>query len=142
VELTFVGKLHKAEAVSELQIEQEEFYKEYRLPASIPAFPHYEVEILDVPAYSGSGRLHIHKSLKNGKNFMCWTADVPTKGYAKAVFTLWCVGTTYTILTGKDFSQYVTEESQIRDQAHLAEEFEKIKNALKFFEETHQIYVV
>ncbi len=140
--LAFLGKFHKAKSLSELQLEQE-FYTKWRTTKDFPSFPHYEVEIVDLPGDLDKDKLHIHKSLKNQKDFMCWTCDVPSRKYARAVFTLWCIGTSYTILTGEDFAPLVKDiDPHIKNKKQLAEQLQKIRDSIKFFEETHQICTI
>jgi len=141
--LAFRGKLHRAKSLSKLQLE-EAFYTKWRTTKDLPSsFPHYEVEIAYLPNSLDKDKLHIHKSLKNQKDFMCWTCDVPSRKYARAVFTLWCIGTSYTILTGEDFASLVKDiDPHIKNKKQLAEQLQKIRDDIKFFRETHQIYVI
>jgi len=67
------------------------------------SFPHYEVELLnmrDFKQLKHGLKLHIHSSIRarGEKEFMCYTADLPTQESAELMWRAWCVGTVYSYI--------------------------------------------
>ena len=125
-EYDFETFLHKASTPEEQQIEAE-FYEKYSPQKSVPEGIHYEIEVLLLPAsltFIQFARLHVYKSKKNGKEFLCVTIPIPTLEKALEVLTCWCAGTVYTIETGKDFGLLFKEHGIPNDN------FAKLQSAL------------
>ena len=65
---------------------------------------HFEIELVtEVWKFPNGEHIHYHRT-PEGRNFVCWTRHVPTLKAAEELFRMWCVGTTYTIVHGKDFA--------------------------------------
>ncbi len=69
-----------------------------------PKRVHHEMEIVypTVWEQGHSSKIHYHTS-KNGRQFVCWTGQLSTMAEVTAVLKTWCLGTAFTIVTGKDF---------------------------------------
>jgi hypothetical protein len=103
--LTFACLCHRTENPSERLIEQD-FY-ETDTHSGVPQGTHHEMELLPGPwKRPGLPRTHYHANQTNGKEFLCWTGHLPKIELAMVVFERWCLGTTYTNETGKDFVPY------------------------------------
>lgn len=68
-----------------------EFYDKFW--GSIPEVPHHEVEIL-IPGESTLRQfgLHVHRSKKTDKPFICFPRRLPTLKSAMDLFTIWSTG--------------------------------------------------
>jgi len=102
--------LFKAENESQLQIEPD-FYIKNSFAHMIPVFPYYEMRILTpVWGHDEEHKIHWHQSEKYpGMYFVCLTCRVASVEDAKELFKLWCIGTAYTMITGKDFESKLRE---------------------------------
>lgn len=70
----------------------------------VPTGDHYELELVNTPWLPpGKHPIHIHHCTRSGKNFVCWPNQLSTLEKAQTMFRVWCVGTTYTLITGNDF---------------------------------------
>ena len=71
---------------------------------SPPQGKHYELELVTPVWQDVNAKLiHFHRSDRNGKNYVCWTGQLPTIKAAQGLFEVWCAGTAYTMATGNDF---------------------------------------
>ncbi len=121
----FIGDIHIATKDEELNLDLQLFYMTYRSEGDLISFPHHEIEIItDCSGFEHSSKLHIHKSEKTNKPFVCWTSDIKTIADAEKVFRLWCVGTVYTLITGNDFAT-IFYEAKTQDNyfKKMAEEY-------------------
>lgn len=69
-----------------------------------PKRVHHEMEIVCPTVWEqGHGpKIHYHTS-PVGRQFVCWTGQLSTMAEVAAVLKTWCVGTAFTMVTGKDF---------------------------------------
>ncbi len=119
------GTIQSADNIQELKLHPQLFYLKNNAP--IPKFPHFEIELNPESLITATEiKFHVHESEINGLPYMCWTYRIPDLETAKSIFRLWCLGTTYTKITGKDFSKLfyeaVTTENFIKvlaDKFHL-----------------------
>ena len=106
-------QVHRAESVSGLLMEPDEFYQEWRPDKALPTFPHHEIEIIDM-ACEGIGmqkiwdqhypKLHIHTPVGTQRRFICYTPDVPDHDELNLVVEMWAIGSFWAILNGTDFA--------------------------------------
>lgn len=103
----FNAMLHKAYAPEDLQLQQKEFYRQWRTDKSIPLFPHFEIQLLFVDSllqyakreYQGDVQtipLHIHYA-DNQKPFMCWVENLSTQDDAIKMWKIWCLGCVWSL---------------------------------------------
>lgn len=114
-ELVFHCLVHATTSPDARMIEPA-FYKRW-VPQAIPQGPHHELELLleessDLAAitlrHQSPPKLHIHKHPETGKSYVCWTGSLPTVDLAQELFKMWSVGTAYSLVSGKDFSELFT----------------------------------
>ncbi len=74
-------------------MELEEFYQKWT--GSVPEAPHYELQILALPAEAKKLKLHVHAV--GNDQFVCWTSRVPDADDAEYVALVWALGSAYTI---------------------------------------------
>jgi len=93
---------HQSTRKEDLLIEPE-FYARFAT-TGVPKGDHFELELTETPWLpQGLNSIHIHLSTYSNRNFVCWPNEMPTIEMAVEVFRVWCVGTTYTLIHGKDF---------------------------------------
>ncbi len=100
----FVIAAHASPSTSERLIELP-FYG-----ANPPQGEHHELEVLspNLREHEHRKKVHMHQSLLNQRDFVCWTGHLPTLDEVRAVLPVWCVGTAYSMHTGRTFdSEYV-----------------------------------
>ncbi len=108
---------HVAHEPGELKMEVDAFYMKYTKQA--PSMPHYEMEIITLPAEAKGRKFHIH--LVNDKQYVCWTGHVPSLEKVHMFFKLWCLGTAWTLLIKIDFRELLGR----KDIAGNIKKFEK-----------------
>lgn len=101
-QVKFVALAHRSEGPEERKIESD-FYE---IP---PRGVHHELEILSPPVWTHehSTQMHVHR-VEDGRRFLCWASEVPTLNEAELLFEMWCLGTAYSMVTGKDFTGLIT----------------------------------
>lgn len=73
---------------------------------------HYELELTtDVGKLPNEKDIHFYRT-PSGKSFVCWTGHLPDYETALRIFTMWCVGTTYTIVHGEDFAKFYENDPE------------------------------
>lgn len=100
--IVFRCTAHHSRRPEDLLIESD-FYSRFG-KTGVPTGDHYELELVDT-AWLPPGKhpIHIHQNASSGRNFVCWPNQLRSIEEAQAMFRGWCVGTTYTLLTGNDF---------------------------------------
>jgi|GEM_PF-6150760 len=100
-EFNFVA--HRTTAVKK-RIFRAAFYKSYSPLKRVPRGIHFEVEIIDPKPWSSAPE-HVHVYSEPGweRVFICYTSPLPSLDAVHAMLEVWCVGTVYTLITGKDF---------------------------------------
>lgn len=67
---------------------------------------HVEIELVtEVDRLPYEKYIHYYRAT-SGIVFLCWTEHVPSLAAAKRIFEMWCVGTTYTTIFGKEFDEH------------------------------------
>lgn len=101
-ETTFVIHAHLSKAVGERLIEAA-FYEKHG--SGVPEGEHHELEVMSPAVWDHPHSAHVHyHRTPSGRNFVCWAGALPTMKKVQWVAMLWCVGTVYTMATGKDFN--------------------------------------
>ncbi|HCB52139.1 TPA: hypothetical protein DEP21_06325 [Patescibacteria group bacterium] len=103
-EFVFEIKLHLSTKPEELKMETMEFYVKYT--GKIPQGDHYEMEIVQLPKEAEGVKLHIHPVPEKG-NFVCFTHQIPDEEKVELFFSVWALGSLYTILTKDPFENYL-----------------------------------
>lgn len=69
-----------------------------------PTRVHHEMEIVSPEVWKSEfcSKIHYHTS-PVGRQFVCWTGQLSTMAEVAAVLKTWCLGTAFTMVTGKDF---------------------------------------
>lgn len=112
----FFVTFHHSSGPAEHQIEHE-FYVSSSLSHSVPPGKHIECEVVS-PAlweHPAADKIHLHKSTKNGKWYVCWTNPVPDVATAQRILELWCAGTVYTMEHGEKFDKLLVPEEHTGD---------------------------
>ncbi len=100
---TFHFLAHKTTSAAERLIDVA-FYILQTRNHRVPEGDHVEIEVIDpepwtiLPDY-----VHVHTVLETSRDFVCFTGKIETVDEAQAMTAEWCVGTTFTLVTGKDF---------------------------------------
>ncbi len=105
----FAVIIHALDSPDQFHMDPVGFYEKYS--KSIPRGIHHELEIVE-PDESLFERhfLHVHKSRKTGKLFICYPLHVPDTQKAREVFETWCLGSVATIEEGVDLNTIYSAE--------------------------------
>lgn len=99
----FAAIFHPAEKPEDFHLDPVTFYEQWG--KSIPQGLHYEVEIIEPEEkFFEQHVLHIARSRKNGKLFICYPRPIPTLEDAVQVFRTWCLGSVLTITNQIDLN--------------------------------------
>lgn len=105
----FSALIHKLVDQGSFHLEPVEFYE--RWGKSVPELPHHEIEIVEPDdRFFNQHTLHIHRSRKTGKPFVCYPQRMKTIEQAIAVFQTWCLGSVATVVEGVDLNTLYTQE--------------------------------
>lgn len=101
---TFVVEIH--EVRPETLLIEADFYKQC---GEVPEGSHQEIEIKspalwDLPVET-KDKIHFKVSSLNGRRFVCYPRPIPTTVELNRILGIWCLGTAWTLDTGKDFQE-------------------------------------
>lgn len=106
--------VYRSNSPDDRQIE-DAFYEKWSLSHTVPLGVHYEVEIVEsekILSHKFGKFVHLHKSEKTGKQFMCWTEPIESEDALIKVIKTWCLGSFYTLRQGIDFAKLYEEQSK------------------------------
>jgi hypothetical protein len=97
-----VAVVHEVNAPDGLLLDHG-FYLEFG--HAVPQGLHYELELTDPTIWTHAHRdmIHHRQSTLNERRFVCYPLPMPTRAKARDVFTIWALGTAFTMMHGKDF---------------------------------------
>lgn len=88
-----------------LMIERD-FYEKY---GQIPTGEHHEIELVSPAVWNLPqeirDKIHFKTSSLNGKRFVCYPRPITTTIELNRIFGIWCLGTAWTLDTGRDFQE-------------------------------------
>ena len=112
---SFACRIHTASNRKEFLIDLA-FYQQ---AMGVPAGVHHELELLDesVLKHKHRQRIHVRTSALNGRKFVCYPLRIADIGEVFRVFSIWSLGTTFTMVTGRDFQEIYNgdRESFVRE---------------------------
>ena len=105
----FVCRAHKSASARSRLIDPY-FYEKYCAPGKIPKGVHYELELkTEVWSHQYARHIHYYVTPKThthpDRTFVCWTGHITDIKAARAVFRMWCLITTYTMIKGQDVAE-------------------------------------
>lgn len=105
----FCAFVHKTEEDSQRLLDLD-FYREF---GEVPIGTHHEIELCtDVWTHRHWAKIHFRKSKTNGVRFVCYPKAIPSIEKVREVFDLWCVGTAFTMATGRDFQEVLNGDKE------------------------------
>jgi hypothetical protein len=126
--IMFVGALLLATQPEDLMLDPT-FYCRSDLQKTKPEFPHYEIMIIapDILKHPNHIEINYQHSQKCQKNFVAWGSRLTTREAAEELFTVWCVGTAFTLRYGQNFNRFLSTSLNHEDFKRLMNDQWKIE---------------
>jgi hypothetical protein len=119
----FDAKLHLSKRKKDLLIDPKMFYEAF---CRLPKFPHFEIEILSKVWEEIFARsIQYYFSEKHLKYFICWPFRIKSEKEAKRIFSVWSIGTLYTLHYNEDFVEKMKEAEKFYGKEKVLPGFTK-----------------